>query len=525
MGFKNFNAGFRKYFGESIEKNVNIVCDVLIVELNGIFYKSCEQILGNRCVMPYNNTQFELMLFKEICNHIDNLIMTYLPKKRVFLVVDGVCSMLKCAEQRQRRYKNCLENKYNGLFDLNNFSPGTKVMHHLTKYIDWHIRKILSERRMLRHINFFFSNEKVQGEGEVKIIEFVRSYCSEHEVINIVSGDSDLILLSLQIPNEIRMIRNSMKSDVEVIHINILKKMLKDKVAFSTIESDVQFFRDIYILFLFLGNDYIGKSPCVFSFKMVYDDIFKLYRETGTHFTDVEGVFDKTCFCKFCEKLSEFERDWLMEKHKSYQAFYPDQALLKEMSKHEFIIEKYKIHYPDDTDGVNFYLKTIETILAMFSGKEFDWFFYFPKSRSPFLSSFHSHLNFEKLRWSIDIEKRVYRNSFFHMLTIIPPMSYHLLPKCFYDIFTEYNEYYPSVISFDMTDRTKLWEANLRLPNINIENYQNYYSKKKDLFTKEEKIRNRKGKIILYVFSQYCWDDFNSYYGTIKNMKVFTKLI
>ena len=525
MGFKNFNAGFRKYFGGSIETSVDVVCDVLIVELNGIFYKSCERIFGNCCLTSNHDTQFELILFKEVCNHIDNLIMNYLPKKRVFLVVDGVCSMLKCTEQRQRRYKNCLENKYNGLFDLNNFSPGTKVMHHLTKYIDWYLRKIISERHSLRNIKFFFSNEKVPGEGEIKVIDFIRTQCFEDEVINIVSGDSDLILLSLQIPNEIRMIRNSIHSDIEVIRIDNLKKILKEKVAFSTIKSDIQFFRDIYILFLFMGNDYIRNSPCVFHFKTVYDDIFKLYRDTELHFTDLEGGFDRKSFCVFCGKLSEFERQWLNQKYKNHQAYFPDQIMLQQTSEGKFCFEKYKVKYSDDGDGVDFYLKTIETILAMFSGKEFDWFFYFPKRRSPFLSSFHNDWKTVETGRNGDIEKRFYRNSFFQMLTIIPPPSYHLLPKCFHDIFTECNSFYPSVITFDMTDKTKLWEANLNLPNIDIENYQNYYSKKKDLFTKEEKIRNRKGKIIQYVFSQYCWDDFNSYYGTIQNMKVLTKLI
>ena len=58
-------------------------------------------------------------------------------------------------------------------FDSNSITPGTVFMDHLTKYIDWYIRKKISSNVKWRNLEVIFSNEKVPGEGEHKVLNFI----------------------------------------------------------------------------------------------------------------------------------------------------------------------------------------------------------------------------------------------------------------------------------------------------------------------------------------------------------------
>ena len=49
-------------------------------------------------------------------------------------------------------------------------------MDYLSKYIDWYIRKRINEDDEWRKVQVVFSNEKAPGEGEHKIINYIRYY-------------------------------------------------------------------------------------------------------------------------------------------------------------------------------------------------------------------------------------------------------------------------------------------------------------------------------------------------------------
>ena len=103
------------------------------------------------------NHKLNLKLFEEISIQLDNIITKYNPQKNIFLVVDGTAAMMKNLEQRQRRYKNSLENKYDNIFDLNSFSPGTKMLNFLTKYIDWFLRYKMNTDETYKNLNIYFA--------------------------------------------------------------------------------------------------------------------------------------------------------------------------------------------------------------------------------------------------------------------------------------------------------------------------------------------------------------------------------
>ena len=134
MGFKNFYLGFKSFFGDCISFENTATPTVLIIELNGLFYQGCRKLYTQyENMADLHKLKLQMLLFEQICFSFHSIIAEYQSAETIFLVVDGVPGLMKNIEQRQRRYKNSFENKYNGIFDLNCFSPGTKTLHYLTK--------------------------------------------------------------------------------------------------------------------------------------------------------------------------------------------------------------------------------------------------------------------------------------------------------------------------------------------------------------------------------------------------------
>ena len=87
------------------------------------------------------------------------------------------------------------------------------------------------------------------------------------------------------------------------------------------------------------------------------------------------------------------------------------------------------------------------------------------------------------------------------------------------------HDYYPSDITINLTDKKKLWEGNLYLPNINYEELYNYFLPKwKKMSSKEKKIY-REGKTILYIYSNTPKPPFHSFYGNIQNRHTSVQLL
>ena len=70
-------------------------------------------------------------------------------------------------------------------------------MNFLSKYIDWYIRIMMSNDNDWQNIEVVFSNENVAGEGEHKIINYIRKYSEINESYCIHGLDADLIMLTL----------------------------------------------------------------------------------------------------------------------------------------------------------------------------------------------------------------------------------------------------------------------------------------------------------------------------------------
>ena len=98
MGFKNFFNGFKSVFHECIVHENNVEHDVLVVELNGLFYKSCKILYKRKDIVDMSKKDLQLLLFEEVTKEMNNIVVKHPPKEILLLVVDGVPGMMKHME-------------------------------------------------------------------------------------------------------------------------------------------------------------------------------------------------------------------------------------------------------------------------------------------------------------------------------------------------------------------------------------------------------------------------------------------
>ena len=164
--------------------------------MNGIIHPCCHPT-----DRPAPTSQIEM--FNLIFEYTDKVLDIVRPKKVLYLAIDGVAPRAKMNQQRSRRFRTAidaeekdvressLKNKWasdvgikfsgrpnqggDAVFDSNVITPGTEFMHSLSKALMLYIVQRLDNHEDFKHLKIIFSDAFVPGEGEHKILDFIRS--------------------------------------------------------------------------------------------------------------------------------------------------------------------------------------------------------------------------------------------------------------------------------------------------------------------------------------------------------------
>ncbi|GIX64628.1 XRN 5'-3' exonuclease protein, putative [Babesia caballi] len=215
---RNVDMGDAEAFGLALlSPNPNGETDNLYVDMNGLIHPCCHP-------EGLEQPPSEEVMFQCIFDYLDRLFYLVRPRKLLFLAIDGVAPRAKMNQQRSRRFKSAAEaeleaemhNKVAQEFsrrnvhvppketrwDSNVITPGTPFMHELSK----RIVGFIEERRRLydawSRIHVIYSDANAPGEGEHKIMNFVRNqrHSAGHDpnTRHVLHGmDADLIMLGL----------------------------------------------------------------------------------------------------------------------------------------------------------------------------------------------------------------------------------------------------------------------------------------------------------------------------------------
>lgn len=299
------------------DPNPNGELDNLYLDMNAIVHPCSHP--ENR---PPPETEEEMML--AIFKYTDHVLNIARPRKLLMIAVDGVAPRAKMNQQRSRRFRSAKdaqiahEEKQRELaemeargevidetikgkksWDSNSITPGTPFMDILAASLKYWVAYKLSTDPGWAQLQVIISDASVPGEGEHKIMNFIRSQRSDPEydpnVTHCIHGlDADLIFLSLAThephfkvlredvfaaDNRQRQLttRDQLHMDEETkeklrnqkqpfiwLHINVLREYLQVELQVPRLPFKYDFERaidDWVFMCFFVGNDFLPHLP------------------------------------------------------------------------------------------------------------------------------------------------------------------------------------------------------------------------------------------------------------------------
>lgn len=576
MGIKHFWGYFKKNFGSNIKmlrkgqtfSVTDIIIDNLMIDLNGVFHAATQKIyeygthkpspslLVKKTKKSLGSIETQIKVFEDICQTIEKLLHIVNPIKQLILCVDGPAPLSKQNQQRQRRFKAALDKTDEEFtkFDSNCLTPGTKFMDSLTNYIDWYIKKSISCNPMWRNIKVVFSSEKTAGEGEHKIINYMRKYGDKTDRYCIHGLDADLIMLALgtHLPN-FWILREDMydpHNEFFILNIGNTRKDLANLMNWEidTEQKDCVPFNPVYAVndFIFMcfmvGNDFLPHVPSLEIIEGGIDDMLDIYRSVGEvygHLTkdisEGEIMFQKTSIEVFFGTIANYDKSILEKKLLRKDQFFPD-TLLENNSKfnsstkqYELNFEKYKKDYYEKNFEKQFsikeichqYLEGLQWVLSYYTRGVPDWKWCFKHHYAPFAyeiakyASSFSH---------IERKPTIPSTPFQQLLSVLPPKSASLIPiplsQLLLDSKSEIKKFCPDKFATDISGKRKEWEGIVLLPMVDFEVVNREYSKHIDKVSKNDLARNINKKSVIYSFDEKNSFEYPSIFGKIKECSV-----
>ncbi|XP_003489200.1 5'-3' exoribonuclease 2 homolog [Bombus impatiens] len=343
----------------SADPNPNgIEFDNLYLDMNGIIHP---------CTHPEDKPapKNEEEMMEAIFECIDRLFRIVRPRKLLYMAIDGVAPRAKMNQQRSRRFRASKEasEKVNEIkrirseltlkgaslppekpkedhFDSNCITPGTPFMARLSQCLHYYIHDRLNNDPGWRNIKVILSDANVPGEGEHKIMDFIRKQRAQPDhdpnTQHVLCGaDADLIMLGLathepnftiireefkpnkpkpcdicgQLGHEMQECTgaevnqgdetNTFGSECQYIFVrlNVLREYLERELQMPNLPFKYDFERvidDWVFMCFFVGNDFLPHLPSLEIREGAIDRLVNLYKKavykTGGFLTDSGDV-------------------------------------------------------------------------------------------------------------------------------------------------------------------------------------------------------------------------------------------
>lgn len=509
--------GVPGFFKQLIIKNKKCVAskyfypntDCLMIDANCMLHPQCFRALHEH--PNWQSISFiENIMLSNIESYLHHIIECTKPRKLIYIAIDGVAPMAKIKQQRYRRYKSAYEQEHteNNEYQWSNvcISPGTKFMDKIVEKIKSfiHERLVQYKEQYGAELEIIFSTPYTPGEGEHKILQYIKQdKCTENMYV-VYGLDADLIFLCLcSQRNHMFLLREAtvIKNDnnnaefswvsIDIVKQTIVNWMLEKQQSRNI---DERLINDFIVLCFFMGNDFLPTSPSLHISNYALDNLLDAYAKCTDYIVENNINFNTVKQLVGFLQYREGQRiKRMISKHKNYvEKTQPEQKAAWEYinMKYENIniidvnTEHWKKRYSDycfvdmhtRTPILEAYCQGLEWVSQYYFHKCPCWQWHYLYDHAPLLSDVYYFLNNNDLYQPPSFVLLPPLSPIEQLMIIIPPKYKFMLPKPFGGLMIDKRsplyKSYPTDIKFDVLFKTKRYETIPILPLIQVDTIQ-----------------------------------------------------
>ncbi|KAG5858799.1 flap endonuclease-like PIN domain-containing protein [Encephalitozoon hellem] len=579
--------------------------DCLYLDFNAIIHTCIKPGLGSE-------EEIEKDLYKTVGDFIDYILLKVRPRKLLYIAIDGVAPRAKLSHQRARRYKSALGKKEGSAikptlqtdfavqppkegkdedgeftgesslydkftaedisessslavdveaekFDLNCITPGTPFMERLHSILISYIQYKLSSDPGASHLRIIYSSYLVPGEGEQKIMSFIRSQesAARNDVHMIYSPDGDLMFLGLSLHRSKVLIMRDYFSpnraqkkkvctncgrtghsneecgvftNYHFVYVNISElrtRLIREFRRYTAQRfSEERILNDWIFLCFLLGNDFVPSIPCLdirfHSIETITEIMMKNFSETKSYIT-CSSAIDYQVLKNFYTILASKEDSLYYRKSQSLDRFreelkdvpnitYEKIPIHTKTGKIQYYASKLNASTESEIRSVCYeYVKGLYWVYSYYILGSTGWDWYYPYHFAP-LAADLSKLSISEIRINPGLPLRPLEQ----LLAVLPPMSKSMVPKALQPIFNEYKDFYPEDVKTDMFDKVFLWQEVVILPFVDFRSILSENASKFNSLEYEDLNRNLRSLDLFFTSDKKSSEIIMSMYSELK---------
>jgi 5'-3' exonuclease len=421
--------------------------------MNGVIHEAAQKVYeygkySNEISIPDRLRKFpKKTIGDRVKSEVNRILRISKPCKSVYLAIDGVAPKSKQNQQRQRRFRAARESSSFTIFDSSCITAGTEFMKELARDLiplNW-IQEIDSTKIIL-------SDDSVPGEGEHKLMDWVRKHPNERDSFCVVGMDADLILLCALCSKEnVYIMRERLDRRFDFIFVKDFKERL------SPTKPD-----DLLVWSCLVGNDFLPSIPSL--------EIKESRPEPGAldFFLSNQQkrlVNPKTYSLNFAEitrllKLVEDREQAIMEARKcsetsklEFDKRFPNPMWDGDVEKYRKLYHEKKLKSADAKSLVHDYMKTVQWVYIYYSRGIPSWDWFYPHNYALHADDF--------VRYMPDVPRFGFRQStpchpHEQLLRVLPNKKF--VPKYLHEKMDEILEKYQT-FEIDKSWKRQDWEA------------------------------------------------------------------
>jgi len=438
--------------------------DHLLIDANCLLHAACQEVYhygSNTSIIDRHKELTEKEKLRKVCDlffeALRKIVAIIYPRKVLYLTLDGPAPLAKQAQQRQRRFVSSrtrleAENSEGiSKFDSNSITPGTLFMHEVTKYMNYAIRHEINSVWLWRKFQVHFSPCTVPGEGEHKLMDYIRSlpYIQrKRESFCMFGPDGDLIMLTLSAHVPKMWLFREDQYNLDHFHLLDMGKIRRDMAQIfpkaGRVSVDVLIDEFIFLGF-FVGNDFLPKVQMFHLLEDGLEMMIATHAKLGIFMTK-GGKISSEKVKIFIDEIAKSEKEFIQEQTKSDPSRrsgekFRNNTLFSHMHNGVLNMANYRKAYylksgiSDDREievMCKDYFRTLVWVFEYYVSGLPSWRWLYPWHYAPLMSDLAITLN--KLSSSEFKELTTFKlenasRPFVQLLSVLPTTSKTLLPR------------------------------------------------------------------------------------------------